>query len=276
MVVASRDRVDAWSVRRLPFEPKGSMISLRAALRSALDDLEPGVDGALRAVYSTASMDFCDAENVLLYNVGPSRFTRLATRHLSFERSSVVPACPHPLSGPALHHHSYMTACEPGFNHWDVEGVLAYGTASMPSRSDKPADWWWRVRLGSRTESGSLPLGQPFGLRVQLCSPSTSIAATLKPMLDGLIASLQSDPAPSNEAVARLADHLKVEPAVVQAHLTSRGPLEGRAPLVRDYREGLQWNPVDDLCAASTVEHISAGGTREIRWELLDLAPRVT
>src|SRR4051794_28802165 len=107
VVTAGQDRVDAWSVRRLPFEPTGSMVALRDGLRSALDGLD--ASGSLRAVYSTSSADFCDAENVLLYNVGPSRFTRLASRRLTFERASTIPACPAALSGPPLHHHAYST-----------------------------------------------------------------------------------------------------------------------------------------------------------------------
>src|SRR5436190_11598556 len=87
VVVSAPNRVEAWSVRRLPFEPTGSMPSLRDSLRAAILGLHDDASGSVRAVYASLSTDFCDAENVLLYNVGPSRFARLATRRLTFERS---------------------------------------------------------------------------------------------------------------------------------------------------------------------------------------------
>lgn len=271
VVTADSTRVDAWSVRRLPFEPTGSMLALRAQLRSALDGLDGG--GSLRAVYSTQSPDFCDAENVLLYNVGPSRFTRLATRRLTLERASVVPACPGEMSGPPLHHHGYSTDGGAGFLHWAVETVVASGRASFPRSTEKPAAWWWQARTGSRTVSGTLVPGLPFALRLRVQSRSASIPAILKPLLDGVIAALQSDPSPTDAAVSRLADNLRVEPEVIRAQLTSPGVLQGRGPLVRAYRSGLQWNPADDLCTACSVERADDGAEREVGWELLAVSP---
>lgn len=269
VVVSSPDRVDAWSVRRLPFEPKGSMLLLRDALREAILGLADDASGSLRAVYASPSTDFCDAENVLLYNVGPARFARLATRRLTFERSSRVPPCPAQLSGPPLHHHTYFTDDESDFLHWSVDSVVASGSARFPLRAEKPADWWWHARTGLRTEAAGLAPGLPFALRLRILDRSTSIPAILKPLLDGVIAALQSDGSPSDEAVVRLADHLRVETGIVRAHLTTPGALHGHAPLVRPYRSGLQWNPVDDLCTACAIERVDDGAAREVHWELL-------
>lgn len=272
VVNAGPGRVDAWSVRRLPFEPKGSMLELRTALRSALDGVTS--TGSLRAVYSTRSPDFCDAENVLLYNVGPSRFARLAARRLSFERASIVPDCSIALSGPPLHHHAYLTDGAPDFLNWSVDEVIAFGRASLPRSTEKPAGWWWQVRTGDRVERGTVAPGRPFAVRLRLRSTSASIPAILKPLLDGLIAALQSDPAPSGDALARLAAHLAVDAETLRAHLSSPGVVRGQGSLVRAYRDGLQWSPADDLCTACTVERTSDGPPGEVEWELLDVSPR--
>lgn len=272
VVIAGPGRVDTWSVRRLPFEPKGSMLALRTELRSALDGLS--ATGSLHAVYSTGSPDFCDAENVLIYNVGPSRFTRLAARRLTFERAPVVPDCSATLSGPPLHHHGYTTSGGPGFAHWRTDKLIASGRASLPRSTEKPADWWWHVRTGVRTDEGRLMSGAPFALRLRLRSRSVSIPAILKPLLDGLIAALQSDASPSDAAVSRLAEHLAVSAETVRGHLTTPGVLQGQGALVRAYRSGLQWNPADDLCIACTVERADDGADRELDWELLGVSPR--
>src|SRR4051794_40572491 len=106
VVVPASGSVEAWSVRRLPFEPRDAMLQFRTALRAALAGLE-SESARLWCVYSSASTDFCDAENVLLYNVGMSSFGRLMERGVTFERAHLVPPCPMPLSGPELHHVRY-------------------------------------------------------------------------------------------------------------------------------------------------------------------------
>lgn len=271
VVVASPDRVEAWSVRRLPFEPAGAMRSLRESLRSAIADLDSS-SGSVRAVYSSLSTDFCDAENVLFYNLGPSRFRRLATHRLTFERSLSVPECPTALSGPPLHHHAYSVENRPGFLHWAVDRVIASGRASPPRRTEKPVDWWWQMRTGPRTAAEPLAPGMPFALRLQLPHASAPIPALLKPLLDGLVAALQCDPSPDEEAVTRIATRLGVERDTVRAHLTAPGVLTGRGSLVRAYRGGLQWNPADDLCTACTVER-GGDDAHQVRWELLAVSP---
>jgi hypothetical protein len=85
---------------------------------------------------------------------------------------------------------------------------------------------------------------------------------------------MQHDPSPFDEAVHRLARHLRQQPEIVRSHLGTPGALQGRGPLVRPYRSGLQWNPVDDLCVACTVERVVDGTDRSVRWELLAVSPR--
>lgn len=68
--------VEAWSERRLPFEPRGDSLRFRTALRVALTGLVATRASGLRAEFASTSRDLVDAENVLFYNVGASAFAR--------------------------------------------------------------------------------------------------------------------------------------------------------------------------------------------------------
>lgn len=69
------DEVVVRSDVRLPFQPKGSMLALRGAIRAAVGALvADSAESAMTATYASARRDFVDIENVLFYNVGTSVF----------------------------------------------------------------------------------------------------------------------------------------------------------------------------------------------------------
>ncbi|HUP86846.1 MAG TPA: hypothetical protein VM143_14405 [Acidimicrobiales bacterium] len=272
VAVPGADGVEAWSVRRLPFEPKGSMLEFRSALRAALSALDTRI-GRLRCAYSSASTDFCDAENVLLYNVGMSSFGRLTEHSVTFERSHLVPTCPEPLSGPALHHLRYTTQSDTTFLHWQIGAEIAAVETATPRRVDKAADWWWATRTGTRTMTGVDLTNQPYGLRIQIGGLDRSTASVLKPMLDGIVASLHRDDSPADETVTRLATQLREAADDVRAQLMAPDAPLGQRLLVRPFRDGLQWNPADDLCVACSVENRGPAYPGVVRGQLLCVAP---
>ena len=73
-------------------------------------------------------------------------------------------------------------------------------------------------------------------------------------MLDGVIAAFHGDPVPDPVAVDRLAAHLVQSCEAVQASLLAEVPPLGYRRLLWAYRNGVQWNPADDLCVACSVE----------------------
>jgi hypothetical protein len=248
------------------------MLDLRDALRAGLAQLDASA-GRVRCVYSSASTDLCDAENVLFYNVGMSSFVRLAERHVIFERARVVPTSPAVLSGPALHHHLYTGEGDDEFGHWRAVGELTSWEGRVPRRADKAADWWWETRSALHATFGPERAGQPFALRVRIGGLRRATASLLKPMLDGVIAALHRDASPPPEAVRRLARHLGQGEAQVRERLTSAGAALGPRELVRAYREGLQWNPADDLCVACSVANDGPSASPVVRASLLAVAP---
>lgn len=244
------------------------MLDFRSDLRSALATLEE-LDGRLRCVYASASLEFCDAENVLLYNVRMSSFARLMNRGVTFERRFAVPEAPAPLSSPALHHHAYMPDVTTTFLHWQVDHEIVAWEGPAPARPAKAADWWWATRASSCSTSSDHHSGRPFALEVCLGGFGRSLSSLLKPLLDGIIAAFHRDSAPDNSAVARLADHLRQGERDVQCLLSEGDAPLGTRALVRPFREGLQWNPADDLCVACTVQVENVSGPTVVKGRLL-------
>lgn len=116
---AQRNGVDVWSIQRLSFEPKEWLLNLRDDIRTAVGSLKSGPNDVLHAIYGSYSNDFCDIENILLYNVGMGHFSRLAERGIRFERYFTYPAPPHSLPAQQLYYHHYTSAnANRGFLHW--------------------------------------------------------------------------------------------------------------------------------------------------------------
>lgn len=269
----SGGRVEAWSTRRLPFEPRGAMLEFRNGLRSTLGDLDAG-DGRLHCIYSSASTALCDAENVLLYNVGLSSFSALTRRGVVFERSYDLPTCPDPLSGPALHHHLYAVDSAGTFLHWDAAARAASFRARVPQRADKPSDWWLAA-LSSMRDGGEEPdlTGKMFGLRIRLGQTSRSLIGMLKPMLDGIVAAMHCDLDPDVTAVGRLAGILGLGSEEVRTKLNGSASPLGRRRLVWPFREGMQWNPADELCVACDLRFDDRLEPGTFEGELLHVSP---
>ena len=82
--------VDAWSMRRLLFEPSGWLVDFRSHFATACRSLIADQDQVLHAIYSSAVHELCDMENVLTYNLGTGAIRRAATYGLILERSFVA------------------------------------------------------------------------------------------------------------------------------------------------------------------------------------------
>lgn len=144
--------VEVWSSVRLPFEPKGWLLDLRNDIRSAVKGIHGSDESVLHAQYVSAWEDFCDVENVLLYNVGPATFNHLCSRGLCFERGFAVP--PSREDSDAMpHYHRYALAGLDDEPRYWVKGIrLAEwaGVACPPPRNDgKPHTFWHAVAKGA-------------------------------------------------------------------------------------------------------------------------------
>lgn len=89
--VVPTHRVEAWSVRPLPYEPKKGWqgaVEFHAELSAAVSKLHCDPRQVLHALYvaKQRNKEHCDAENILFYNLPQGTFTALADSGLRFER----------------------------------------------------------------------------------------------------------------------------------------------------------------------------------------------
>lgn len=261
-IEADKECVRAWSNFRLPFEPKGPRREFRDEIRAALRGLAPG-SRELHGCYTSAELSPCDAENLLLYNVGEATFRPLALEALSFERQ-FGPVAPDP-GGRVWQHLSTWQTGPAEATHWRATAELAElggaGTWSLPANA---TDVWIAMRQGWSTLRGTLPAGNTYAVDATLTAPRLpgDVVNRTKLLLDGIIAALHvHDGRDLTTVAARLGRRAGTTPAEAQRLLTCNdcAPL-GERRLVWPFGQGYQWNPGDDLCVRGRVQFKQGDG----------------
>ena len=252
--------VEMWSKQRLSYYPADSHVKAgRDQLRAALKRMAHDASLVLSASY-TSSQDGSafDLENVLAYNVGMSAFARTGQRGMCFKRIRATP--PPRQSGVNFdHHHSYRLATPPSRPR---EGLsLTVDLQGPDLRSVERV--WWAVSGASAVEANApafRPITGRFALHVEIgMIGRAKLPSVIKKLLDGLVAGLQADSAPSPEAVDRLSQRLSrpaadvanrlLHPTTHLIHSDSRLVL----PYRKDSQDSLQWHPADHRCESIAV-----------------------
>jgi hypothetical protein len=274
-------RVEAWSSTRLPFEPQtGAMREFRGELRSAVAQLSASPAKGLYALYVSYIGGHFDVENVLLYNVGPSAFLRSAAFELVVERAlGPVPSPPAGLTQ-ARHHYRYETMpIDTPWRRWSaIRSIASFGPVDLgPSaQARRPSRVWYAVRRSGPEVSRPAGVPSAFGLDLVLEAPanvSVNLAAIAKPLVDGVAAAFHAhdDPASIGHVASRVAAQLGAPVDEVRSLLgQNRTAILGGRRLLWPWREGVQWNPADDLCAAFRIRRVTraaAGGDSDT-WRL--------
>lgn len=273
--------VEAWSIKRLPFEPTGWLASLRTELRGELSGLWGGTDSVLAAMYGSPDRAPCDVENVLLYNIGARALRTVAACGLRLERSYTCPEPPVPLAGTARHYVRY--ACKPkaaGFQAWAEQRTLAaWAEVPMPALSEatKPAAVWFAL-AAAEIEAGPAHGDQePFGLRLKLEVPHSlriAPAQIVKPLVDGTIAALHChDGTAVDDLSQRVMTQIGVPQDKIAASLMDgRHAVLGSRRLLWPRAQGVQWNPADDQCVALDLR-IEHGDRLSLSGRLVSITP---
>lgn len=289
IVQLSRDQsvVEAWSARLLPFEPKGRYLDLRKDIRDGIRALPENPDGVLHAICGTPQQpnEKWDVENILFYNVGTSYFAPLARRGVRFERSFSYPSPPQPLGTQNVAYHRYTTASlDEEFTYWKSSQLLARWTnIEIPrlSASSKPASIWHRMAASS-VEIVARPEAPPprFGLTVTIAAPASvrtvNSVDVLKPLIDGLVSSVQAHDGEPDEISRRIAAELGIDCQTIAALLCrrDRALLDARQ-LVVLRAQGVMWQPDDRLLLAGEVRvHIHPGTQWLVSGALFEIASR--
>jgi len=254
----THNRVEAWSIKRLPFEPTHWLKNFRQELRTAARQLRSDSDQLLHAIYASPVRELCDTENVLLYNVGLSHFAEAARYGLRFERAfQIIVACPHPLTTQPLHYHDYCIAPSGSpFQHWNKGGTLASWNFTSNAKAIKQcALVWYAMKTGKITTSNihhTVPPRQ-YGLQLQLDVPyrdRVRLPEIVKPLFDGIISALHyHDGTDQAELSRRVATLIGAGANDISALLQEKtATVLGRRKLLHRFRDNVQWNPQDDSC----------------------------
>ncbi len=252
--------VEAWSVARLPYVPKGWLGDFRQHLRAAVATLSAEPGQVLHAVYVSPDISTVDAENVLFYNVDPGRFAAAARHGIRFERAvAVPPPCPRQLVATPEHYHRYWLApAAAPFRYWVASEPLLRWRGELPDAAAvKRCGSVWHALKRRAPEVLSPPPALPrFGLRVTLTMPPHSTVRAvdaIKPLLDGAVAALhRHDGTAEAEVSRRLAVELGAAPAEVAGLLRAdAGAVLGERRVVHLWGKAVQWNPADDRCYAN-------------------------
>jgi tetratricopeptide (TPR) repeat protein len=292
LVLPGRNSVEVWSEKRLPFEPKGWLQSLRDDIRSALKTIDFGPNEVLYALYVSPVKEACDVDNILFYNVGVEYFPQTGYAGLRFERSFSQPPPPlRPTNGPSLqHYHRYW--CVPKERSfeccWIPTRKLARWNAKISAdamvklkKSKNPAYVWYSIKSGLielLSESQAIP--NQFGLRMSIRVPNSitsSFIDLLKPLLDGTVAAFHRHDGTNQALVAeRLTSVLEVRAQDILSYLSENpNAVLGTRTLLWIRQEGVQWNPADDRClAVELLFESSKDDFAELSGELFEVEER--
>lgn len=252
----------AWSTARLAFEPRGDMKVFRDELRAAISRLHASDDHGLLATYSSPLREFCDVENVLLYNVGASAFRNSARSELAFQRT---------FEQSETHEHAYRYEILPRPIKLgrDTEPVAIWRSATLDGLSESTGltSLWWSIRLGNIAVFQELDAASPVRIELEVRGPrSVNLASVVKAAVDASVVAMQQPQLehpdePARRIATRLGAPLdRVEEALLDPR--NRAFAQGPVVRLRGY-SGVHWNPADDACLAGTIRYVPSP-----QWEL--------
>jgi hypothetical protein len=260
--------VEVWSASRIPFDPKGKMRDLREQIRSAIRRFRPSTPSLCYGLYVSPDRSFCDAENVLFYNVdGVGVFSGLFRLGVCFERAFAdTPAPKEPLGFEPRHYHRYQLVSDAVWRYWRATATIGSSTALLPRGELSVHRVWWQLQQG-RVQPVDDIEGAPhqFGLRMTTRNIALQSTATLKRLVDGVVAAFQAhDESQLHVCSSRLAALIgQDERAVSRALVDARNACLGVRRLLWPRSTGVQWNPADDQCVAATITVLPHNGAEE-------------
>ena len=268
-------QVEAWCIKRPPFEPQGWQQDFREDLRNGVKSLVAGPGDLLHALYQSPVHSRCDTENVLFYNIGAACFGDASRHAVRFERSfSCSPNSPVALSERPLHYLKYVVVpSDTPLKGCSSDAVMARWELQCADKKafTKCATMWLAMKKTHphvRIKPSASP--QTFGLRVKIGGPENAhlkLVPLMKPVFDGIISAFhQHDGSAEDEIIKRLSLELKVHSEKLAGMLRDDScALLGKRRLIWPYRNGVQWNPQDENCL---VGELSAEYGKQTNWTL--------
>lgn len=258
-IISDSDQVMVWSSRRLPFEPKGWLVSLRRDIRDAVRILNCGDDLVLDGTFISLDTDTFDVENILFYNVGVGCFKDSARHGIRFQRAWSNPPTYPNKGGQLTHYQRYtLTRRDGSFSEWLKGEILArwdrisLETGSLPELGSI----WSSMRSSKKIINTADKIADhEFGLTVVIHPPHPGIrfnlTSTIKRVFDGVLSSFHQHSGPAQKVATILAGRMSIQPDRILEQLADESEnLLGTRRLVWPRADGVQWNPADDRCVA--------------------------
>lgn len=232
--------------QRLSLQPSAkAMIEGRETLAKLLDQLSTGDDMALSATLITDDTSAYDVQKVLFHNVGNTHFNHLCSKGLTFRRQKRK----FPENFSYAYHHRYDMV-PLNLETPDRPADLSFKLDQLKTTT-RVAEIWNGAKFAKKGAPLE-PIQGNFMLRIAIradhkCPGLTNI---VRPLIDGIVASLSSDPRPMKEEVL---EHLSIETGrslstvKLMLHDTTYCPL-GHRQLVQPFRDTVKWNPDDQRC----------------------------
>ena len=234
--------VEALSNFRIPLEDKGNDLykQKRAELKHAIKSLSISDNEILVGKLTTINRDFFDVENILFYNLSTSTFTGLSANGIAMQRIEKA------LESPYTYKYQYcIESLDSVFQQYSAPSCLEFNFPVHKTLSScKLIDYWSAIHKAADSVSHTITLltGR-FGVRVFIKTPVQKVNSgnIIKPLLDGIISAMhyQANDHPIPDILSK--QHKKFLKRKDSSIL-------GERRLVYDYRNGLMWNPQDELC----------------------------
>jgi hypothetical protein len=248
-------KVEAWSLKNIPFEPKNWQVKMRRDMREALKALSSSINDKkqLYASYTTKEDNkSCDIENVLLYNIGSSVFTNICDSALCIERGSFGA-----LISEMPHHYKYELVNKADFVIHKPQSILAIWDGTPLCKNDVKlsnldASFFWNYIKESRVKvfSNEYIEKEKFGIEISIETPRPKInlSSIIKPLVDGVICAFhQHDGDKQNDNLHEISDKLGISQEKSKLLYDDELNVLGKRSL---FTKSFQWNPADDLCDA--------------------------
>lgn len=248
---------ELWSVKRLPFEPKGWLLDMRESLKTAISQLVANDHNMLAATYTSPIQELCDIENILFYNVGTGILKNVGKNGFLLERSFNAITPPLGKPQPYLHHQRYeLVPQNQQPLHWIPKDTLAsWDNILIPklTSTSKPHTFWHLIKENTVSTYGTKTYDGYFGIKLELFIPRNSTlntTALIKPMLDGIISAFHSYQGQQLDEVSeRLALSLSTRSDYIATLLLDKThSILGNRCVLHPFLKNVQWNPADDKC----------------------------
>lgn len=245
---------ELWSAARLSFDPKDWRRDMRKDVKNAIREMTMKEGELLYAHYNSPSQAVCDIDNVLFYNVGTGAFKNICQNGFLIERGYKNVVLPAERQEEYSHYQQYVLVEKTQKSqYWQEKRVLASWKEIVLEKMPTRPHQYWRIMKENQMLVDALPYSGRYGIEIMMHMPAGhkwNFAGLIKPMLDGIIASLHFYTGDQlNEVSQRLATVMADEPKKISNMLLDRNKavLGGRC-LVHPFREFVQWNPADDQC----------------------------